>query len=176
VYIRVPKTGSSAVIHTGRKQKPEFDWDLTPYDVGFDTHVMVQDTPKEFRVRYREYTWIAAIRNPLTWIPSFYQWISHAPAKSKERYIGSTVVEGNWVKFLQQLQVTPASWSYDPDGIVTVHSYRQEDPSPMEEILGFKLDEPYNVTRKRRDFVPNDQMLALVNRKFYRELPFYQEP
>lgn len=174
VYIRVPKTGSSVVVHAGSRVRPPVDWDLTPYDIGFDTHVMVQDMPTQFKVRYRDYTWMAAIRNPMTWIPSFYSWLLKSNEAYKKNFCGSTEIEGNWHKFLEQLKVTPASWSYDPDGIVTVHSYRAEDPTPMEEILGLSLQERRNRTAKPRDFVPDDIALDLMKKKFFRELPYYE--
>lgn len=174
VFIRVPKTGSSAVIHLGRKQKPEFNWDLTPYDFGYTTHVMVQDLPIPFKVRYKDYTWMAGIRNPATWIPSFMSWCQKTHEHNREMYLGTKEFPDNPLKFLEALRVTPASWSFDPDGIVTVHSYKQENPKPMERILGFPLAERVNRTASPRSFELKPELLDLYNRKFFRELPHYE--
>ena len=178
VYVRVPKTGSTAVVrqvhatHRGTSN----GWDLEPYDVGFHTHVMVSQMPLEFKVRYKDYTWVGAIRNPYTWIPSFHAWIQKNTEYVRTTFLSHPEVEGNWVKFLDQLTVTPASWLYDPDGVVQVKSYKQEDPRPIEKLLGIKLADQMNVSKKKRDFVPDMQLKAIVHRKFFRELPYYTEP
>lgn len=174
VYIRVPKTGSSAIVTAMRNRH---GWDLEPYDMGFHTHTRMCDIPSQFKKRYQDYDWVIGIRHPLTWIPSFYAWIAKNSATMKQLAFGEPAnVPDNWLKFVDELCITPMMWGDDPDGIITqLIIHKQEDTTGLSKMLDVGLSERRNVTQRPRDFVPDEQVTELMNRKFHRELEFYKD-
>lgn len=173
VYIRVPKTGSSAIVTSVRNQ---IGWDLEPYDFGFHTHTMMCQMPPQFKHRYADYTWVSGVRHPYTWIPSFYSWLKNNSQQMRELAFDEGKVEDNWLKFIGKIKVSPLAWRFDNDRIIkNVTIYKQEDTSGLANLLGVDLSQPRNVTKKRRDLELDDQIEDLIKRRFYAELAFYKD-
>ena len=167
VFIRVPKTGSTAVYRTVLNPKTGPGW----YSYGQPTHILARDVDDELVEKYRQYTWIGGIRHPYKWIPSLYNWASLKTAPNRDRWLKGGACPHDWYSFVQSIIHTPFDWLEHPE--IDVQFYKQEDPTPIEDLLGCKLVEA-NVTPNPREFKPDAKTRELIERKFHRELACYE--
>lgn len=171
IWARVPKTGSSAVCFAVE------DWTHKPQYFGNHTHAKMRDMPDDFVEKYRDYQWAGHIRNPWTWLPSFYSWISINHPRMIEVFYPSGKIPEGWYNIVDGLHATPWDWIDDPRVSPKIYTQENMDEFACDYNVNVK---PKNVTKeKRRDLISppsrdDDRLASLIERKFSRELAFYK--
>ena len=169
IWARVPKTGSTAVCWST-------EWTHKPQHYGNHTHAMFRDMPDSFVEQYADYQWAGHIRDPWTWLPSFYGWIKNNHPRMIKVFYPSKQVPQGWYNIVDGLHATPMDWLEDPRVSPKIYTQENMDEFAIDYNVTIK---PKNVTKEKRKpyQVPdrNDDALAqLIERKFSRELAFYK--
>lgn len=164
VFVRVPKTGSTTVVTNYRSIRPWSDWDQ-------ETHVFPYENPVT-EERYADYEWWSAVRDPYTWIPSFYQWLARKPDRFNIRYMKDGTIYEDWEKFIRNIRYTPCDWAVSD--VVKVNVYKLEEPQVIADVFGVDMDRKQNITKERREFEPTPAVDRLIQDVFHRELEYYR--
>lgn len=164
VWIRVPKTASTAVMKHVR-EKP-WGWN----SLGHPTHIRATSVAYDLVEKYRDYHWFGGVRHPFTWIPSLHRWLSLKNNDERLRWMKTYEIDNGWESFIQNIRWTPFEWLDHREIDVT--------PIPMEmsylwkSIFDINL-ERHNVADRKKDFVVTPEIQQLIWDKFPREMKFY---
>src|SRR3990167_9187928 len=119
VYIRVPKTGSTAFVRS-------FGDALHEDDSDHETARNAEQRDKWQRCRELGYTTIGFVRHPLAWVRSMHS-VCQSQTHWPEYATGHYQEDIGLSEFAERIRVTPFDWFTGANGVLIDKIYRTED-------------------------------------------------
>lgn len=168
IFVRTPKTGSTSVYNGYRHYHGEWDqhWGVHPLPkIGYQA--------KAYKELFPDYTWIAGVRHPETWLPSYYNWAKGATSFWATHMQDAKKPADHISRFMRQIRYTPMDWTEHPD--IHIEVYPLEKPDRIEELLGFKLAHHNPASKPKAELNLTDEDWEYFNELFKRELEYYDD-